>query len=313
MRQIFVNLKRFDIPRNRGGLCPENNPITWIESVIKQTIDLGLGQLPHLSLTYLLPEGLIHAGQSILSSFPDELKNGMAIGCQGVHWEDIQPGKNFGAFTTSLPASAAKALGSQWAIIGHSEERKSKMSIIHEFDTSIDKDEVALLRARQAVNHLIGREVGFGLAAGLKVLLCVGETEDERGNGSFDNQKPRIKSVLKEQLLEGLSVVAESGDLESVVIGYEPVWAIGPGKISPGKDYIAYVSSMIKEIIRETKKGELSVVYGGGLKEENAGMIASIPTIDGGLVALTRFSGEIGFYVQDLKAIVDQYLASDRK
>ena len=85
--------------------------------------------------------------------------------------------------------------------------------------------------------------------------------------------------------------------------------SIGPGKTPPGEAYISFVSAYIKQIIRENFSINASVVYGGGLKEENAGMIAVIETIDGGLVALTRFTGQIGFDVAGLKGIVDKYLS----
>jgi len=94
-----------------------------------------------------------------------------------------------------------------------------------------------------------------------------------------------------------------------VVIGYEPIWAIGPGKTPPGKEYISFVSAFIRQVVRRHFGLEIPVVYGGGLKEENASIIASIETIAGGLVALTRFTGEIGFDVGGLKGIVDKYLA----
>ncbi len=92
-----------------------------------------------------------------------------------------------------------------------------------------------------------------------------------------------------------------------LVIGYEPMWAIGPGKVPPGKDYIAYVSALIQRIARAEAGLDVTVVYGGGLKEENAAMIASIETIGGGLVGLTRFSGEIGFDVDGLAGIISKY------
>ena len=94
----------------------------------------------------------------------------------------------------------------------------------------------------------------------------------------------------------------------SVVVAYEPIWAIGPGKVPPSSEYIAYVSSYIKQRVQEAHGFTPPVVYGGGLKEENAGAIAGIPSIDGGLVALTRFTGEIGFDPDGLKGIVDRYL-----
>ncbi|MBC7325080.1 MAG: triose-phosphate isomerase, partial [Moorella sp. (in: Bacteria)] len=126
--------------------------------------------------------------------------------------------------------------------------------------------------------------------------------------GTFDEQKPRIESVLRSQLEIGLQgIESKTGDNE-IVIGYEPVWAIGPGKIPPGREYISFVSATIKAIVKEKFNFNPVVVYGGGLKEENAKMIAEIETIGGGLVALTRFTGDIGFEPEGLKNIIEKYL-----
>ena len=92
-------------------------------------------------------------------------------------------------------------------------------------------------------------------------------------------------------------------DLSRVVIGYEPIWSIGPGKTPADKPYITQVAKFIKECI-----GGIDVVYGGGLKADNAEMLASIAEIDGGLIALTRFQGEIGFYPEEYLEIIRLYL-----
>ena len=107
------------------------------------------------------------------------------------------------------------------------------------------------------------------------------------------------QQVLGEQLSIGL----EGVDTSKVVIGYEPVWSIGPGKTPAGKDYITMIARFVKE-----RTGGLDVVYGGGLKVDNAEMLASIPEIHGGLIALTRFQGEIGFYPEEYLEIIKTYL-----
>lgn len=312
MYQIFVNLKRFDVPRSVGGLCPIDDPIAWIETVISETVEKRMGTQDGLRLAYLLPEGLVTAAVHCLESYPADQTKGLSVGCQGVHWEDVMPSKNFGAFTTSLPAKAAANLGSKWAIIGHSEERRAKFQVMRAYEPDLDGDPERRIRANRAVDQLIQSEVSCALGAGLQVLLCVGETAEERGGGEFEDQKARIMAILKAQLLTGLQNVTRAVQEQKVVIGYEPVWAIGPGKTPPGKEYIAYVSVLIKQLVRDFASVEIPVVYGGGLKEENAAMIASIATIDGGLVALTRFTGEIGFDVQELKGIINKYLAAEK-
>lgn len=310
MRKIFVNLKRFEVPKKWGGLCPKDDPVAWIEEVIRNTVEYKLGTLNGLQLIYLLPEGLVHAAVRQLRSFPGEQTKNIAVGCQGVHWDNIQAGKNFGAFTSSLPAAAAKALGSQWAIIGHSEERKAKMQVMSKYEPGIETDPVLRALSNRATEQLIQAEIIAAISSDLKVLLCVGESAEERGNGVFEEQQPRISEVLRSQLVSDLQSSRQALLNERIVVGYEPIWAIGPGKTPPGAEYIGFVSSKIKEIVQENFGAQVEVVYGGGLKEENAAMLAGIPTIDGGLVALTRFTGEIGFSVRELKGIIDTYLSA---
>jgi triosephosphate isomerase len=274
-----------------------------------QTVELGLGTHSNLALTYLLPEGLVAAAARRLAKFPTGKHKMLAIGVQGVHWDDVRPGKNLGAFTTSVPAVAAANLGSQWAIIGHSEERRAKFQVMTAFDPSANTDATVRARAATAVDQLVHDEVQCALSAGLRVLMCVGESAEERGEGTFAQQQPRIESVLRAQVLNGLKGAELAIRDGKIVIGYEPIWAIGPGKVPPGKEYIAFVSAFIQRVVRENFGADIVVVYGGGLKEENAAMIASIETIGGGLVALTQFTGEIGFNVEQLNAIVARYLA----
>ena len=92
-------------------------------------------------------------------------------------------------------------------------------------------------------------------------------------------------------------------DKSKVVIAYEPIWSIGPGKVPADKEYITKIAKFVKE-----KTGDIDVVYGGGLKADNAKMLASIDEIDGGLIALTRFSGDIGYYPDEYLEIIDLYL-----
>jgi triosephosphate isomerase (TIM) len=307
MNQIFVNLKRFEVSKQLGGLCPMENPTAWIEWVIDRTTTLGLGALPNTCVTFMLPEGLVVAAVQRRFYHPKEKVKNLAIGCQGVHWEDITPGKNFGAFTTSRPATAVRHLGSTWAIIGHSEERKAHHQVMGAFQPEILVDQTLWQKAARAVDGIVNNECVAGLKAGLNVLMCVGETAYERGEGTFEQQKPLIQDVLASQVKSGLKGVKDVLGNLHLVIGYEPIWAIGPGKIPPGKEYIAFVSTLIKEVALKNYGLDITVVYGGGLKEENAKMIASISTIGGGLVGLTNFTGDIGFDPDGLAAIIAKY------
>ena len=202
------------------------------------------------------------------------------VGCQGVHRADTAVGGNFGAFTTLRPASAAVALGCESVIIGHCEERNFYNDTFAE----------AGVKDPSATNRILNQEVLRATERGLNVLFCIGEKSEEQ---------PQWEEVLGRQLDEGLAGV----DKSKVVIGYEPVWSIGPGKTPAGKDYITMIARFVKE-----RTGGMDVVYGGGLKTDNAEMLASIDEIDGGLIALTRFAGEIGWYPDEYLEIIRTYL-----
>ena len=172
------------------------------------------------------------------------------------------------------------AMGVKATIIGHCEERNDKMGILAEAGVVDTK----------AVNRLLNQEIKLAVENGMAVLYCIGEK---------DTELDRWDQVLREQLEIGL----EGVDKTKVVIGYEPIWSIGPGKTPAGRDYIQKIARFVKEVT-----GGCDVVYGGGLKVDNAEMLASIPEIDGGLIALTRFQGEIGFYPEEYLEIIRTYL-----
>jgi triosephosphate isomerase len=286
-----------------------DDPIAWIEEVIVETIQLGMGVLDNVALTFLLPESLISPAIAALGEFPAPKTRMISIGCQGVHWEDIHSQTTPGAFTTSLPATAARNLGSSWAIIGHSEERDAKYQIINQFNPQIEWDERLRIKAFEAIDRLVQAEVQNALQAGLNVLLCVGETAEQRGGGNFEEQKLRIEATLRNQLLTNMEGAKSILDEQKIVIAYEPIWALGPDKISPRRDYISFVAAFIKRVILVNMGIPTSVVYAGNLHEENANVVAEIDTIDGGLVSLTQLADPFSFEVADLKPIVDHFLA----
>lgn len=276
MKHIYLNLKRFDIPPELGGVNRIAPIQDWGTYVIAQTQDqLTQFDPAQVEFVQFLPEAHLLAAVSAL-------KPGSAVqlGSQGVYRDDTAVGGNFGAFTTNRPANAVKALGATATLIGHCEERRDKAGILAEAGV-IDP---------AAVNRILNQEVKAAVAAGLSVLYCIGETSEEQG---------RWQDVLSEQLSVGLSGV----DTSKVVIAYEPVWAIGPGKTPPDRAYIEKIARFVKE-----QTNGMDIVYGGGLKVDNAAMLASIPEIDGGLIALTRFSGEIGFYPDEYIEIIRTYL-----
>ena len=105
MAEIFINLKRFDVPVAAGGICQQDDPQDWIASVINATVGLGLGKLDGTTVTYLLPESLLAKAIDTLAAHPADATAGIAIGAQTVFREDVQKGGNFGAFTSSPTVS----------------------------------------------------------------------------------------------------------------------------------------------------------------------------------------------------------------
>ncbi|MCX7028244.1 MAG: triose-phosphate isomerase [Spirochaetes bacterium] len=289
MKYIFLNLKRFDIGPDRGGVNRLSTPAAW-GSTIASSIHAGLSARAGLAANSVagfstfvafFPEAHILGAAAALHE-----GSSLAIGCQGVHHADTAIGGNFGAFTSLRTANAARELGCSWALIGHSEERRYKAELMARAGANPK-------RAAAAVDDLLNEETIRAQKAGLKVLFCIGETADQM----------LIRSqVLATQLGEGL----EGVDRSQVVLAYEPVWAIGPGKTAPTAAEIAGIASEVKKL------APLPLVYGGGLKLSNAESIGAIPQLDGGLIALTRFEGQIGFYPDEYLAIVDAYFRGCR-
>ncbi|RJP55382.1 MAG: triosephosphate isomerase [Anaerolineaceae bacterium] len=307
MKKIFVNLKRFEVSTKKGGICPMENPLEWTEWVIEESVRLGLGKIENVFISYFLPEALIPMALETLKKYPDADKKGLSIGCQSVFRDDIRPGGNFGAFTANRPATAMKEIGCEWTIIAHSEERRDKLQMLMAYDPDISKDDSSSEKAYAAIDGLLNEQVKRATEKDLKVVFCIGESAEQKGAGGYKDYAPRVKAVLEKQLKNGLGGVDEAKARE-IVIGYEPIWAIGPGKTPPDSDYITFVSKHIKDVTEEMFGAPLDVIYGGGLKEENAKSIAAVDTIDGGLVALTKFVQPIGFDPQSFKNIVMSYV-----
>ena len=276
MKHLYLNLKRFDVPVEYGGVNRIAPLKDWGGYIVSHT-QQGLKKYDPSQAEFVqyFPEAhILGAVGALCEGSP------VQVGCQGVYRMNTAVGGNFGAFTTNRPASIAKAMGCTSTIIGHCEERNDKAGILAE----------AGITDTAAVNRLLNQEIRLAVEQGLTVLYCIGEKSEEQ---------ERWQEVLGEQLSVGL----EGVDTSKVVIGYEPVWSIGPGKTPAGKDYITMIARFVKE-----QTGGLDVVYGGGLKVDNAEMLASIDEIDGGLIALTRFQGEIGFYPDEYLEIIKTYL-----
>ncbi|MBQ6505429.1 MAG: triosephosphate isomerase [Flexilinea sp.] len=275
MKHLCLNLKRFDVPVPMGGVNRLAEGNVWAETIVSNTKNAleqyrGKARFPmYFPEAHVIPAAQAAGNDSMIE-----------VGCQSVYRADVAPGVNFGAYTTNRPAASMKALGVTSTIIGHCEERADKLGVLQE----------AGVTDTAAVNRLLNKEIQCAVAQGMTVTYCIGEKAEER---------EAWQDVLSEQLVIGLDGI----DTSKVIIAYEPIWAIGPGKTPPGADVIAPIAQFIKE-----KTNGMPVVYGGGLKKDNAAMLASIPEIDGGLIALTRFQGEIGFYPEEYLEIIRIYM-----
>ena len=277
MKHIFLNLKRFDISPEHGGVNRLAPMKDWGRVIVERTQD-ALGAYPEAEFVMYMPEA--HLLGAAAARKPG---SAVRLGSQGVYRADTAKGGNFGAFTTNRTGNAIAEMGCESTLIGHCEERNDKMGILAE--AGVDP-----VVAAGAVNRILNAEIKAAQAAGLTVLYCIGEKSEEQA---------MWQDVLGAQLVIGLAGV----DRSRVVIAYEPIWSIGPGKTPADKPYIEKIARFVKE-----RTGGMDVVYGGGLKTDNAQMLASIEEIDGGLIALTRFKGEIGFYPEEYLEIIRTYL-----
>ena len=174
----------------------------------------------------------------------------IALGAQNVCDQES------GAFTGEIAASMLKECGCQYAIVGHSERR-------------------ALY---QETDELVARRFAMALSSGITPILCIGESLDERESGDTEAVVSRqLDAVIDSQ---GISAIAQC------VIAYEPVWAIGTGKVATPeqaqavhrylRDKLASLDALVAE--------QVQILYGGSMNASNAGELLSQPDIDGGLI-----------------------------
>ncbi|MBQ7579398.1 MAG: triose-phosphate isomerase [Clostridia bacterium] len=152
-----------------------------------------------------------------------------------------------GAYTGEISAKMLKDVGADSCLIGHSERR-------HIYGETNDD---------------IAKKLNLVQKEGLKTILCVGETLEEHR---------RLKSVLESQLS-----VLNDKDLTNIIVAYEPVWAIGTGKVATSDDIIK-AHTIIKKYVKDKFNSEISILYGGSVKPENISEILALGVVDGVLV-----------------------------
>ena len=181
----------------------------------------------------------------------------------GIGAQDCHAGED-GPHTGDISATMLADAGAKFVILGHSERR-------------LDHKES---------NALINEKIARALDAGLRIILCCGESLETREKGGAE------EFVLK-QLKASLPKIDDAG--ERLTIAYEPVWAIGTGKTATVKDIDA-MHSAIRGLIDDTygkeQSGNVRILYGGSVKPENAREILSIPEVGGALVGGASLSAE---------------------
>jgi triosephosphate isomerase (TIM) len=176
--------------------------------------------------------------------------SGVLVAAQNMHQAED------GAYTGEVSAAMLTELGVDAVVLGHSERR--------EYNCEVD-------RALQ-------EKVPAALDAGLQPILCVGESEEERERGDTERK-------LRHQVQEALDKV-EADRLADVAIAYEPIWAIGTGRVATpdqAQEAIAFVRALVGD--RSNPAAErVRVLYGGSVKPDNAAEILAEPDVDGALV-----------------------------
>ena len=173
------------------------------------------------------------------------------VGAQNVHFEKS------GAFTGEISADMLVDLGVEYVVIGHSERRQ----YFAETDETVNK------RTKAA------------LAAGLKPIICVGESLDQREQGVTEE-------LVRMQVKIALGGVSAE-ELKNVVIAYEPIWAIGTGRTATAdqaQEVCAAIRKVVGELYGEDAAKGLTVQYGGSMNAGNAAELLSKPDVDGGLI-----------------------------
>lgn len=214
-------------------------------SSLARKIALGLSKNPSRAEVVLAPP------YTALQSVKQAIRNSkIALAGQNSHWQEN------GAFTGEVSPPMLRDVGCDFVILGHSERRH----IFHESDETI------------------AQKAGAALRNGLRPILCVGETLEERSGG-------RTAGVIGRQLRIALKGVAKS-DIAKLEIAYEPVWAIGTGR-NATPEQISQVHGRIRRFMAakfDSTGSKIRILYGGSVNPENATSLARTPEVNGLLV-----------------------------
>jgi triosephosphate isomerase len=181
------------------------------------------------------------------------------VGSQNHHWEAS------GAYTGEISAPMVKAAGGAFAIVGHSERRQY-------FGET---------------NETVNKRILAALEAGLQVILCIGESLEERENGVTE-------TVCGDHLRGGLAGLTPQ-QMQSLTVAYEPVWAIGTGKTATpeqAQEVHAFCRGLLKELYGDEIADATRIQYGGSVKPANVKELMAQPDVDGALVGGASLEAE---------------------
>lgn len=230
---------------------------TWDEAkaTAQELVDLAARDLPSDREVLVFPP--FTALKGVADVF--EGAEGFSAGGQDYYIEEK------GAFTGEISTGMLKDVGAEYGLTGHSERRH----VLGEGD------------------EYVGQKTSYGLATGLKVVLCIGEKIEERKGG-------KVEEVLERQIRIGLKDVPTDIAPEDLSVAYEPVWAIGTGEVA-GPEEIVEAHSFTRKILISIfgeKANEMRILYGGSVKPGNCAEIIALDNVDGVLVGGASLEGK---------------------
>jgi triosephosphate isomerase len=235
-------MRRFLIAGNWKMNCGPKETSTLLQGISDELDSMPAGV-----------DGLVCPPMISLTTASVELRDidGIALGAQNVHYKDN------GSYTGEVSTQMLNEVNCEYVILGHSERRQ----YFAETDTIVES------------------KVTKSLSDGLKPIICVGESLDQRKSGEHEL---RVRKQVEAALVN-----ADAADAENIVIAYEPIWAIGTGESATpeqAQQMHEMIRSVLAELFTEEKAAQMRILYGGSMKPHNAEDLLGQPDVDGGLI-----------------------------
>ncbi len=229
----------------------------------------------HIELIFCPPFPYLSASYSFISRFRQPLaKSFVKLGAQDVSWQET------GAHTGEVSPRMLKNLGVKYVIIGHSEKR-----------------------IQGETDEIINKKIKAALNNNLKVILCVGENLKIRRRGL-----KTVKKFMASQLKKGLEGISAGQMTNSkLIIAYEPIWAIYPGKPDTPEDSLKMVKFIKNLLENKMHKLKIKILYGGSVTSKNIADFIRYPEIDGVLI------GHASTDVKEFKKILEESVSKQSK